>query len=125
MVVRRPRANVTFHPEKFEALETAAALTGLSVSHIVDQFMSAHLSELNEFNRWFKRQKSEEMRIRAVHSLEQYGPRDLIADIQDIDPTYQPPASRLMDAADTFLDDEELADLRDMLADWKKKKARQ
>lgn len=113
MTVKRPRSNVTFHPDTFAALETVSSHTGLSVSHIVDQLVGAHLAELTEYAAWIERQEGE-VRERGIAALEQYGPTDLITEMRNLDPTYQPPEARF-----AAFDSKEIRELRAMLAEWK------
>ena len=125
MTTKRPRANVTFHPDVFRELETAAARTGLSISHIVDQLMGAHLAELVEFNDWIEHQEGD-ARERATEPLKDYEPGGLLAAMKRLDPTYQPQSERLLaQVTGGGLDGDELADLRAMLDEWKAQRAAQ
>lgn len=124
MTVKRPRANVTFHPDLFHELETASSNTGLSISHIVDQLLGAHMQELLEFNDWMKHQDGES-KERATHALSSYGPNDLITEMKRIDPTYCAPDAQQMAAGSGLFNLDEVADLRTMVAEWKAWKATQ
>ena len=127
MTVKRPRANVTFHPDVFRELETASERTGLSISHIVDQLMGAHLAELIAFNDWIERQEGDAREL-AIEHLKDYGPEDLETAMKRLDPTYQTTEDRMRaevsetDMAGLF-DAKDVADLRAMLDEWKAKRA--
>lgn len=121
MTTKRPRANVTFAPDLFAVLTDASAASGLSISHIVDQLVGAHMQELILFTAWLNSQKGD-MHIRGAHALEQYGPNDLITEMQHLDPAYKAPEARQIAAGAALFDLEDIADLRAMLAEWKAKK---
>lgn len=131
MAAKRPRANVTFHPDMFAALEEASQASGLSISHIVDQLLGAHLGELFGYATWLKKQQSGNKRERAVHLLEVYGPEDLLTGIRmyvdpDFEPTVTPTTQRLeqryLPKPAESLTTQDVQDLRTMLDEWRAKR---
>ncbi|MDP4301978.1 hypothetical protein [Leptothrix discophora] len=112
---QRPNKFVTFNQADFDLLTLTAQNTGLTFSVIVGQLVGAHRQELSELNRWLTGKEGDQ-RTQAIHAVEQYGPNDLITELQRIDPTYQPPAALQMTAGAHILRADEVAGLRRLLA---------
>lgn len=123
----RPNKFITFDPSTFAVLQEAASATGLTFSHIVDQLMRPHMTELMEFIDWLESQEGDAREL-AIENLRDYGPEDLITTMKRLDPTYQDPEARMradMDKVDVaaLFGADDMADLRTMLAEWKAKRA--
>jgi hypothetical protein len=116
----RPRVLISLDPPTQDLLQEIADTTGLRPALIVNQLVRAHVQELREFNDWIKRQEGD-ARILGVHALGSYGSKDLLTEMQRIDPSYQGPEMQRL-ATGGISAGKELAELRDVLMERRARK---
>lgn len=92
------RITLTLSPDEAELFKRLQAFTGLSAAQSIAKLLPSHLNELWEYLTWLEQLPKEASRRRAVGVglIQNYGPKDLIQSIKELDPTYLTEGERLV-----------------------------
>lgn len=89
MPTKKPRVMVNLDEDTAELLKAIADATDMSESAIIAKLLSSHLVELWEYRTWLEQLPPGGKRHIGTSFLASYGPKDLLHDIKNIDPTYK------------------------------------
>lgn len=95
----RNRVTLTLDDDTYELLQRLSKQTGMTPAAMLTKLIPAHLEELWAYLEWMEQlpEGANPRRHRGAYLIQSYGPKSLIADIKELDPSYKTAGERFVE----------------------------